>query len=131
MFDTRKEIQAKLDAKEAEITRLETELSAALAHVDESAESTQLLLSTKEDLAAAQELLEAEEATTAQLRADLEAEQAKTTPDAINRLVTLQLATAGHPPIEENHKDEPQTLKEQYAKLPPGAERKAFRDKHL
>jgi hypothetical protein len=112
MFDSRKDLIAQRDEARADVLRLEAELETAQAKVDEAATLTQQVAELNEDLEACKLELktetEAHEATKeahatelTALNADLDAEKAKTTPDAINQLVTAQLATAGHPPIEE------------------------------
>ena len=112
MFDSRKDLIAQRDEARADVIRLESELATAQAKVDESATLTQQVAELTEDLEACKLDLkteaEAHQATKDahateldDLNESLEAEKAKTTPEAINKLVTAQLATAGHPPIEE------------------------------
>lgn len=103
MFESRKELFSKIEAQAAEITRLETELLAEQGKVKESGDQSELVATMNEDLEAAQsenkdltaKLTKAETEYTAAL----EAEQAKTTPEAIQALVTAELVKSGHPPV--------------------------------
>lgn len=112
MFETRKELQSQLEASQAEITRLEAELATATARVDESATLSQQVAELTEDLEACKLELKSEKDRLdaarlevidqlAQKTAQLEAEQAKTTPEAIQALVTAEVCKAGIPPIDE------------------------------
>jgi len=126
---------SKLEGVEAENTAIRGELEEAKALItgaaEEIAEFKAKLETAEAENTGIKAELEAKESELAEQASALEAEQAKTTPEAINKLVTASLATAGHPPIEENHDGELKTLKAQYNALAPGAERKAFRDKHF
>ena len=102
MFETRKELQSQLEASQAEVTRLEAELATATARVDESATLSQQVAELTEDLEACRAEVTAETEAHTATKELLTAEQAKTTPDAITKLVTAQLAQAGHPPIEDS-----------------------------
>ena len=130
MFESRKELQSKLESAETENARLETELTASNAKVDESANLTQEVAGLNEDLDACKLELETEQAahtatkgaaSTAATEAStaLETEQAKTTPEAITKLVTTQLAAAGHPALDLEGGDSAAkgTLLAQYEKL--------------
>jgi len=103
MFETRKELFSKIDAQAADITRLETELTAAQDKASAATDSAETIAGLNEDLAAAQtaltDLTASTDATIAGLRSDLAAEKAKTTPEAIQALVTAEVAGSGHPPV--------------------------------
>ena len=99
MFETRKELQSQLEASQAEVARLEGELSIASDKVDESATLTQQVSELNEDLAACQTELKGEQEAHAATKESLEAEQAKTTPEAIQLLVAAEMAGAGVEPV--------------------------------
>ena len=123
MFETRKELQSQLEASQAEVSRLEAELTAANAKVEESATLTQQVSELTEDLEACKAGLTTEAEAHAATKELLAAEQAKTTPEAINKIVTAQLATAGHPPIDDvpsgNQEAEKKLTREAFNKLTP------------
>lgn len=111
MFETRSELKTKLTASEAEVTRLKEELTAALAKAESSADQTRTIAELTADLEEAKDELKAEcdahlatkEASKSELDAaknELETEKAKTTPEAIQALVTEEVTKAGHAPIE-------------------------------
>ena len=100
MFETRKELQSQLEASQAEVARLEADLTKATALADEAATLAQQVAELTEDLDACRAEMTTEiEAHTATQEL-LAAEQAKTTPEAIQALVTAEIAKSGIPPIE-------------------------------
>ena len=112
MFETRKELQSKLSASEAEVARLEAENTALQSKVDEAAGSAQVVAELQDDIEAAKAQISAEEAAHAatkeaaqareeELTNELNAEKDKTTPEAIQALVTAEVCKAGIPPIAE------------------------------
>lgn len=120
MFETRKELFSKIDAQAAEITRLETELADEQAKVSAASNTDETVAGLNEDLEAAQntltEVTAAKDGEIATLKASLSTAEAKATPEAIQALVTAQIAASGHPPlavetgIEPNKDDKKMTL---------------------
>jgi len=116
------DLVAKLELAESDAATLTAELEEAKSLVTNAAEEITGLKAeienAKTELAEITGKLEAETKALNEAKDLLVAEQAKTTPEAINKLVTAQLATAGHPPIEDNSSDEPQTSRyEEYRNL--------------
>jgi hypothetical protein len=110
MFESRKELFTKIEAQAADITRLETELSASQAKVTEATNETETVAGLTEDLEAAKtenkDLSDKLVKLEADHKAALEAEQAKTSPEAIQALVTAELVKSGHPALSIESKDE-------------------------
>lgn len=104
MFESRKELFSKIAALEADNKRLETELLAEQGKVAESGNQSESLAALNEDLEAAQtenkDLTAKLENAETEHKTALATEQAKTTPEAIQTLVTAELVKSGHPPIE-------------------------------
>lgn len=137
MFETRKELFSKIDAQAADIARLEADLVAAESKVSASTNADETISGLTEDLDAAKAaLVELEEKSTAEitgLKAALAEAEAKVTPEAIQALVTAQIAASGHPPLNVENGSEPngQTgdLLAQYESLK-GQEKRDFLAKH-
>jgi seryl-tRNA synthetase len=134
MFESRKELFSKIEAQAAEITRLETELTAALTKGNDAAESSQEVAGLREDLQAATEENASLSAQLEKVKADhaaeLAAEKAKTAPEAIQALVTAEIAGSGHPPLaieNENGKDDSAVLKSEFDRMTPAAKMEFFR----
>lgn len=130
MFESRKELTAKLEAFEADIARLETELGEATKLVDAAAVQTQGVAELIEELESVKADLKDEEDAHAETKAELEAEQAKTTPEAIQALVTAEIAGSCHPAIEnptaEIEERDTAKIQEQFNSMSSGPERTEF-----
>lgn len=136
MFKTNNQLKDELATAQSKISELEADASAQAQDL-ETAQTE--LATTREDLTAAQaRIAELETENTAHaekitnLETDLEAqkeatEQAKNSAGA---QAASEIANAGHPPVEVVEEAEELTIKQQYAAMAPGPDRKAFRDKH-
>ena len=133
------DLTAKLELAESDNAAISAELEEAKGLVTNAAEEIAGLKSEIEGLNGEKETLEAsltgKDEEIVGLKASLEAEQAKTTPDAITKLVTAQLAQAGHPPIETSNEEADEELskakiEEKFKAMSPGEERTAFFNKH-
>jgi len=131
MFESRKDLKAKLETAEADLTRLESELEASEAKVADATAQAQELAEVRDDFSAAKEEITAQSVKIEGLESDLEAEKAKTTDEAINALVTAKLAEAGHPGIEFTDEDDAeQSIRDQYEAITDPAVKAEFRKKH-
>lgn len=121
--------QAKIDSLEADNVEAQSQVEAFKAQVTDLTADLATAQTEVTDLTAQAESHSAELETA---KAELAAEQEKTTPEAINALVTAQLATAGHPQAVEVDEAESNTnLRKEYDAMAPGPERIAFRNAHL
>lgn len=136
VFQTRKDMGAKIEALTTQVESFQSDIEAAELAAKEATE----LLATEKELrivaeTKADELLaslQEKEQKFAEVEAQL-AEQVAATEEAkesAGKIATAEIAAAGHPPVDIVDEEAPLTIKEQYAALPPGPERKAFRDKH-
>lgn len=105
MFESRKELFSKIEGLEAANKQLEADLAAALEQAKAGTDSEEKVLGLTEDLKAATEENVTLNEKLRGIEADLTAEKAKTTPEAIQALVTAELASAGHPPLNIGEKE--------------------------
>jgi len=121
MFETRKELFSKIDAQAADITRLESELAASEAKVSAATNADETIAGLNEDLEAAQTALKettaAKDKEIGELKASLAAAETKSSPEAIQALVTAQIAASGHPPLPVEGKTEKPDEKEEIKSL--------------
>jgi ATP-dependent Clp endopeptidase proteolytic subunit ClpP len=127
---------AKLEGVEAENTTLRGELEEAKTLItDAAAEVADFkaqLDAARTEADALKATVEAKDLEITESAKALKAEQEKTTPEAIQALVTEAIAGSGHPPIEEPKEEQTvigQSVTETYEKLE-GAEKWAFLEKH-
>jgi len=100
MFSTRKDLEARLEAATADLEQAEAQLNAANEKAEEAAANAQRISELEAEL-------EAEKEAHTATQTALESEQAKTSDEAIQALVTEELAKAGHEPVEEVEDIEP------------------------
>lgn len=107
MFTTRKDLEAQLASASADVERLETELAAAQTKAEEAIANAERITELSAEVESLTAQLTTEQEAHTATKAELEAEQAKTTPEAIQALVTEELAKAGHEPLDdEDNEDE-------------------------
>lgn len=115
MFESRKELFAKIASLEADNARLESDLTAAQAAASSAADSAETIAGLNEDLAAAQAeiaaITSAKDGEIASLSASLAAAEAKSSPEAIQAHVTAQIAASGHPPLSVEGNQAPESTK--------------------
>lgn len=149
MLESRNELKQRISTLESEAVELQNDLTAANDRAEKAeanlAESQKSLSESQASNSTLSEANEAKLTEIASLKADLTDEAiadriketlAKGEEDnvlhvAIEEIVTNRMASAGHAPVKEpKNGGHALTIKEQYKALPPGPERKAFRDKH-
>lgn len=102
MFNSRKDLTAKVEALESDAADLE---AAIQNYEQELGEVKAEALAATEALVAAERSLDAKDAELDEIKAELEDAKAKSTDEAINALVTAQIAAAGHPPLDTEEAD--------------------------
>lgn len=104
MFDTRKELTAKLKASETENEELRTDIEGLESKVEESKDQTEKVASLTSELEQSNSDLDEAKSewvtAKATLTSKLEAAEAKATPEAIQAIVADELAKCSHDPIE-------------------------------
>lgn len=134
MFETRKDFKDRIEVLEAEVSKLEQRNETLTAERDEARQNASDHSEMLAELNETQEALDAEKEAHQATRNELEAEQEKTSPEAINALVTAELSKAGHPPIEEPaaevEEKTDEKIREEFAAMPHGPERSEFFAKH-
>jgi len=136
IFQSRKELAEQVATLTSNLDSALTDLNVAESAAKEASE---LLATEKESRIVAEQKVTDLEATVSEkseaitnLEASLETEKAATEAAKVSagKLAAAEIANAGHPAVEVDEEAPALTVKEQYAALPPGPERKAFRDKH-
>jgi ATP-dependent Clp protease, protease subunit len=128
------EAAARLDTELAENETLRADLAEAQAKLTELSGQAEEITGLRTKLGEVEASLTEAQGTIEKQTAELEqlAEDATATKEKTSLEASRLLAASGHPqPAEVPTETEPKSIREQYAAMAPGPERKAFREAHI
>jgi len=101
MFSSRTELKDKLASAEAEVTRLESEVAEVQSLNQTIADQAEQIVDLKDELESITKKHDEIVAEKADLETKLAEAESKSSPEALQALVTEEMAKCGHKPVEE------------------------------